>query len=116
MPGFVGANRDRGDRYGGTYQRDRRVLFAALPDTFICCRCHRPASKHTKEKPDKLGRVRSAVHLDHDEHGGYRGWAHNTCNRNAGAAKGGRTALAKRRGHRGSPIPPSGFQWRSRAW
>jgi len=100
MPGFRGAHRDRGDRYGTTYQRDRRALFAALPDVFTCCRCYKPADKHAKEKPDKRGIIRSAIHLDHDEHGGYRGWAHNTCNRDAGAAKGGRIANAKRKTRR----------------
>ena len=113
MPNFRGAyRRYHGDRYGPTYQRDRRALFAALPDVFICCRCHKPADKHAKEKPDRRGTIRSAIHLDHDEHGGYLGWAHNTCNRDAGAAKGGRVRAAKHGPWRGQRSqPPSLPSW-----
>jgi hypothetical protein len=118
MPGFVGATRDRGERYGPQYRRDRKRMFAALPDVFTCCRCYQPASKHAKEKPDKRGVIKSAIHLDHDEHGGYRGWACADCNRKAGASKGGRIVAAKygRWRQRRGAQPPIGLRWRSRDW
>lgn len=37
------------------------------------------------------------LHYDHDEHGGYAGFSHATCNKRAGAIKGNRTQRGQRR-------------------
>lgn len=48
-----------------------------------------------KHAVDKVGR--SALHYDHAEDGTYLGFSHRVCNLRAGAAKGGRIAVAKRK-------------------
>lgn len=109
MPGFAGANRgQRSVRYDATHMRKRKAAFAGLPEHSPCCRCGHDMWKHAKDKPDKLGRTRSALHYDHDEHGTYLGFSHGTpcpqcgrrCNVKAGAAKGARVANARRKQHR----------------
>lgn len=92
MPGFIGAR--SAARYGAPHQRARALAFQALPEWSPCCRCHRMMWKHAK---DKQGR--SALHYDHHDWvaGRYLGFSHYTCNRIAGASKGGRVAKARRR-------------------
>ncbi len=118
MPGFHGAVSQQD--HGQPHQRARRPAFKALPDYFPCCRCGKPVSKWETETL-RDGRTRSAVHYDHDEHGGYLGFSHMECNRGAGAAKGGRIAHAIRRTNkhartRGVGVPRHGTPWRSRVW
>jgi hypothetical protein len=118
MPGFAGATSVQD--HGNDHQKARATAFRALPEWSPCARCHKPMWKHATEKPDALGRIRSALHYDHNEHGGYLGFSHNTCNREAGAAKGGRIANAmrrtNRRGSRGTGVPRHGTPWHSRQW
>ncbi len=99
MPGFVGATKGstaaRG--YGWTdHIKPRRAAFAALPETSPCLDCGRTMWKRAKEGPDRLGRMRSALHYDHDDQRTHhRGFICADCNRKKGASKGGRVALAK---------------------
>jgi hypothetical protein len=70
----------------------RKQAFEALPEWSPCARCGKPMWKHSK---DKLGR--SALHYDHAEDGTYLGFSHGSCNRAAGAAKGGHVAIEHRK-------------------
>ncbi len=127
MPQFRGAyRRHHGDRYGPPHQHSRAAAFAALPEHSPCARCGHDMWKHAKTKPDRAGITRSAIHYDHDEHGTYLGFSHGTpcptcgrsCNRDAGAAKGGRVRARKYGPWRGAqPTQPRlPTPWRSRTW
>ena len=106
MPDFRGANRNHRD-YDVRHDKARAAAFARLPDYSPCVRCGRLMWKHAKERNGK-----SALHFDHsDDRTHYLGFSHSRCNREAGAAKGGRLALAKR-----SHTTPTPRRWTSRAW
>jgi hypothetical protein len=94
MPGFLGATvgttTQRG--YGRTHQRARKEAFEALPEWSPCARCSKPMWKHSEDS-----RGRSSLHYDHAEDGTYLGFSHGSCNRVAGAAKGGRVAISRRK-------------------
>lgn len=113
MPGFRNARHGTTNQRGYGYrdhQKPRAQAFAALPEWSPCCRCHRTMWKWAKDE-----RGRSALHWDHnDQRDGYLGFAHDTCNRKAGAANGGRAAAAHRRPpHQPQPKPS---RWTSRRW
>ena len=104
MPNFRGA---RGASYGAAHTQARASAFARLSEYSPCCRCGRLMWKHAK---DPQGR--SALHYDHnDSRTGYLGFSHRECNVRAGAAKGGRVALALRRGQL-----QRAAVWQSRRW
>jgi len=76
--------------YGRRHQQIRRTLLLALADrvaagiTDLCPRCQHPI--HPNQPLD----------LDHtDDRSGYRGLAHRTCNRRAGAEKTNRMRRAR---------------------
>lgn len=77
----------RGTKYGSAHQAARKRYAAAHQPWHPCTRCGHP-----------LGPMGSHLHLDHDEHGGYRGFSHGTscptcgrkCNIRAGSQKGAR--------------------------
>lgn len=66
-----------GGRYDGRHKRARADAARHHLATNPCVRCHQP-----------LGPMSSALHYDHDEHGGYLGFSHGSCNLRAGAIKG----------------------------
>ena len=102
MPGFHGARRDNRD-YNTAHTKARAQAFARLPEYSPCCRCGKPMWKWAKDRHGK-----SALHYDHNNsRTGYLGFAHADCNRRAGAAQGGRVALARRWRRSG---------WQSRQW
>jgi hypothetical protein len=112
MPGFVGAVAS--GRHGNTHAKARARAFAALPECSPCARCGRPMHKQDKDRHGK-----SALHYDHnDTNTGYLGFSHATCNRRAGASKGGRIVAARygRWHRRRGAQPPIGLRWRSRNW
>ncbi len=74
----------RSSKYGAEHQAERRARAARHQATDPCVRCRRP-----------LGPMSPRLHLDHNEHGGYLGFAHETCNRKAGAKKGARIVNAR---------------------
>jgi hypothetical protein len=78
-------SKGRAAKYGAQHQAERRARAARHKHTDPCVRCKRP-----------LGPMSPALHLDHDEHGGYLGFAHDDCNRKAGARKGARVANTRR--------------------
>jgi hypothetical protein len=109
MPGFYNASRgstnDRG--YGAPHMRTRQQAFALLEDGAPCVTCGRPMAKYATETYDHGRRTRSAIHWDHNkQRTGYLGFSHAHCNKQKGAAEGGR------RSHRRHHPKP----WRSRDW
>ena len=104
MPGFRNARRDNTNArgYGSQHTKARAAAFANLPEYSPCVRCGKPMWKWARDRHGK-----SALHYDHNQtRTGYLGFSHDLCNRRAGAAAGGRAALA-RRGQR---------RWQSRSW
>jgi hypothetical protein len=98
MPGFRGA---ADVHYDPDHARTRKTAFTALPEYSPCVRCGRSMWKWATEKPDRLGRTRSALHYDHNHaRTGYLGFSHQLCNVKAGAAHGARIANARRRTQR----------------
>jgi hypothetical protein len=69
----------RGTKYGSEHQKARKAYAARHHPWHPCTRCGRP-----------LGPMSPALHLDHDEHGAYRGFSHGRCNVSAGSRKGAR--------------------------
>ena len=117
MPGFVGATKgsttERG--YGwADHIKPRKAAFAALPEHSPCARCGRSMWKWAKTKPDSLGRVRSALHYDHnDARDGYLGFSHKHCNLKAGASEGGKAATGPGRSMVGTCACGADFRmWR----
>ncbi len=118
MPGFRGTATSS-DRYDNTHAKLRAAAFAALPEWSLCAHCwHRQHRrhliwKHAKTKPDRNGVQRSALHYDHkDSNKGYIGFSDVDCNRNDGAAKGGRARARKYGPWRGQRRqPPSLPSW-----
>ena len=91
----------RGAKYAAEHQAARRTWRARTTPATPCVRCHQPLGpEHKLTRGRKVG----LWHLDHDEHGGYLGFSHATCNTSAGAAKGARITNAKRSG-------PSRLTW-----
>lgn len=86
--------RRRAAKYGHTHAKARAAAAARHHPTDPCVRCGHP-----------LGPMGPWLHYDHDEHGGYYGFAHGApcpycrirCNLAAGARKGSRIAHRKRR-------------------
>ncbi|SFO14354.1 Recombination endonuclease VII [Actinomadura madurae] len=63
--------------YGWRHQQARRIALANMEPGQPCARCGQPMSRA------------EPLDLDHtDDRAGYRGLAHRSCNRSAGAAKG----------------------------
>jgi hypothetical protein len=75
----------RGSKYGWAHQQERARRAARHQPSDLCVRCHQP-----------LGPMSKRLHLDHAEDGTYLGFAHEGCNRSAGASKGARTTNARR--------------------
>ena len=105
MPNFIGATKGSTTQRGYGWHdhiKPRQQAFAALPEWSACCRCHKPMWKWAKAKPDSLGRVRSALHYDHNEaRDAYLGFSHKGCNLKDGAVKGGRAATRPGRSNMG---------------
>jgi hypothetical protein len=93
-------------KYAWPHQRARATAARSHHPSHRCTRCGQP-----------LGPMSRALHYDHDETGGYLGFAHARCNLRAGAAKGAATSHARAlsRQH-GLPHPQAGTATTPRRW
>jgi len=120
MPNFQGARREgRGTKYGTAHMKERARLKPIVERGEAWCQQGRPGNGSSGRclYTSRWIQPGSRWVLGHNDAGtAWIGPVHARCNLKDAAQRGGKAALAKRRGRHGGAQAPVGLRWRSRTW